>query len=59
MAGISLAVAALSFVIGIAVKHFLGIEQDGKIEFVRGPIVTETDGTDFSKFSKYYKINVE
>lgn len=40
-------------------KHFLGIEQDGKIEFVRGPIVTETDGKDFSKFSKYYKINVE
>lgn len=37
-------------------KHFLGIHEKGKTEFVMGEIVTETDGIDFSRFSTYYKI---
>jgi hypothetical protein len=39
-------------------KHFLGIHENGKTEFVMGEIVTETDGIDFSRFSTYYKIKM-
>ena len=35
-------------------KHFLGINEDGKTDFVMGEIVIETDGKDFSRFSTYY-----
>lgn len=38
-------------------NHFLGIHQDGETDFIMGPIVIETDGKDFSKFSRYYKIS--
>jgi hypothetical protein len=37
-------------------KHFLGIQQDCETDFIMGPIVIETNGKDFSKFSRYYKI---
>ncbi len=37
-------------------RHFIGILENGKTEFVMGEIVIETDGHDFSKFSTYYKV---
>lgn len=35
-------------------KHFLGIHHEGNTEFLMGPVLIETDGRDFSKFTKYY-----
>lgn len=37
-------------------KHFLAMGTEDETAFVMGPLVIETDGMDYSKFSAYYKI---
>ncbi len=40
-------------------KHFLGISKEDATEFVLGPTVIETDGKDFKRFFRYYRVDDE
>ncbi len=38
-------------------KHLLGVSQNENTEFLLGPTVIETDGKDFKKFFRYYRVS--